>query len=153
VGDATDGFNPRVMRSSSSGGGGNNNQPPDLSSIEKKLSKILREENYQIHKGQCVACSQALERVFRKAGYDVEIATIRNMYVDEIIGRPSVLTGILPDSSSVIIATDGYHKVIKIDGNFYIDGLSFRHRGVQAVDEATYRSFWMYPEDIEITNG
>jgi len=54
VGDATDGFNPRVMRSSSSGGGGGNNKPHSNSYQWTETKSYSRQgnatEHWQTHK-------------------------------------------------------------------------------------------------------
>lgn len=125
----------------------------DLSKAERELTSLFSQPESHPTRGQCVRCARVAAKILKDIGYDVEIVQIENRDFGPYVGRPPVMTANDPNGQTLVIATDGYHQAVRINGQYYLDALVYLHYGVTGIAAAEYfrLTIWDYPFDIEVT--
>jgi hypothetical protein len=119
-------------------------------SDEAKLATIFG--RYPSGSKNCVRCADAVEAVYRQAGYSVEVVGV----MLESIGGNRAPIMRAQDAKKpgqwIEVANTGYHEAVKLttdQGELFIDALVYEHFGVLPVDWLTYASLWEYPEVVK----
>ena len=146
MGDATDGFNPRVMRSSSSGGGSSGNSRPDLSSVETQLHQIFENSNYHPTKFNCAFCATDTAKVLNNAGFDVDIVELQSAFP-----RVNIIDVKNPSGGTWTIARSGWHDVVRIKHqgqDYFLDSTIYQHYGLTPLSNGEYSYLVIASEDM-----
>jgi hypothetical protein len=127
--------------------------PLDLDKSRKKLEALFKSYPAGNH---CDVCADKVGKELKEAGFEVEIVTIQNEQIPGQPGaRPPYVQARKPDGSPFLLGQVGFHQTnrVQFEGvSYFIDALVYLHYGVQAVDEDTYFSLFVYPDGVEITD-
>jgi hypothetical protein len=93
---------------------------------------------------KCDRCADAVAKALAQTGHEVSIVRIQ--------WSTSAQKMVVKDTSSPsgmrLVGDTGFHEVVEVDGEFYIDSIVYESFGAKAIPWDEYANLWMYPEDL-----